>query len=389
MNGTVIICGAGPVGLVTALCLGRAGVSVCVLEKRETINVASRASTFHPPTLDILDRLGLLEPVRGRARVVRGAQYRTVAGPFARFAFDTLADLTAHPYRMHVEQAEIARAALEALERLPHVRLLFGADVLSVESAGGSAAVRFRHDGREQDRTADFVLVANGAGSALREGLGIGFDGRAYPGEVLRVITRASMAEYIPGLDGVTYLFDGNRSISLLEMHDCWRVILRPADAALAETRRDRAWVEAVLRDVLPPGIDMPPVDGWDLYRASRRLAERYAVGRVVLIGDVAHVTNTRGGMNMNCGIHDGCVVANAIVRALASGDAAPVPAAAERRHRVGATLLAERTDRSVGDLSRWAARVRAIADDPWEARAFLIETSMLDMIDREDIDAL
>ncbi len=389
MNGKVIICGAGPVGLVTALRLARAGVSVCVLEKRETINVASKASTFHPPTLDILDRLGLLEPVRGRTRVVRAAQYRTVAGPFARFPFEMLADLTEHPYRVHVEQAEIARAALDALERLPHVRLLFGADVLSVENADGAACVRFWHDGREQALEADFVLVANGAGSALREQMGIGFDGKVYPGEVLRVITRAPMADFIPGLDGVTYLFDGNRSISLLEMHDCWRVILRPSDAALDETRRDRAWVEAVLRDVLPAAIAAPPVDGWDLYRASRRIASRYAVGRAVLIGDAAHVTNTRGGMNMNCGMHDGCVIANAVLRALESGDVAPVLAAAERRHRVGSTLLAERTDRSVGDLSHWAERVRAIAADPREARAFLVETSMLDMIDREDIDAI
>ena len=53
----VIVAGAGPVGLVAAVVLAQAGVQVTLLEKREQLNQASKASTFHPPTLAILDRL--------------------------------------------------------------------------------------------------------------------------------------------------------------------------------------------------------------------------------------------------------------------------------------------------------------------------------------------
>jgi len=54
----VLIAGAGPVGLVAAANLVRGGVPVTVFEAGDDLSEESRASTFHPPTLDMLDRLG-------------------------------------------------------------------------------------------------------------------------------------------------------------------------------------------------------------------------------------------------------------------------------------------------------------------------------------------
>ena len=63
----VLIAGAGPVGLAAAANLVRGGVPVTVLEAGPDLSEESRASTFHPPTLDMLDRLGAAAPLIGRA----------------------------------------------------------------------------------------------------------------------------------------------------------------------------------------------------------------------------------------------------------------------------------------------------------------------------------
>ena len=59
----VLIAGAGPVGLVAAANLIRGGVPVTVFEAGPDLSEESRASTFHPPTLDMLDRLGAARPL--------------------------------------------------------------------------------------------------------------------------------------------------------------------------------------------------------------------------------------------------------------------------------------------------------------------------------------
>ena len=57
----VLICGAGPVGLVAGLRLARAGIETLVIDKASTVSDDFRASTFHPPTLEMLDELGLTQ----------------------------------------------------------------------------------------------------------------------------------------------------------------------------------------------------------------------------------------------------------------------------------------------------------------------------------------
>ena len=76
----VFIAGAGPVGLVAAANLVRNGVPVTVFEAGRDLSEESRASTFHPPTLDMLDRLGAAKPLISQGLVAPAFQYRSKQG---------------------------------------------------------------------------------------------------------------------------------------------------------------------------------------------------------------------------------------------------------------------------------------------------------------------
>src|SRR5215212_10834298 len=106
----VFIAGAGPVGLVAAANLVRNGVPVTVFEAGADLSAESRASTFHPPTLDMLDALGAAEPLIAQGLKAPTFQYRTKKhGLLAEFNFAAISDATKHPYRVQSEQSKLTR----------------------------------------------------------------------------------------------------------------------------------------------------------------------------------------------------------------------------------------------------------------------------------------
>src|ERR1043165_6501996 len=100
----VLVAGAGPVGLAAANVLAAAGVPVTVLEAEPRLPENLRASTFQPPTLDLLDRFGATARLIEMGRIARKVQYRDRAGWVAELDFGVLANDTQHPYRVQCEQ---------------------------------------------------------------------------------------------------------------------------------------------------------------------------------------------------------------------------------------------------------------------------------------------
>ncbi len=392
LESRVIVVGAGPVGLTAALALVERGVAVTLLEKRATLNRASRASTFHPPTLSILAELGAIEGVLAAGETAARLQYRRIedaAGgsrAFADFDLALLAGETDHPYRIHLEQAAVTPLLVERLAASGRCRLVFDAEVTAAGSDEAGAWVTARDGaGAEQRHAGACVLAADGAKSAVREAVGIAYEGSHYPGRVLRLMTTLALEELLPGLAPVSYLFaaDGS-SISLLKMPDCWRIIVRVPEAESDQAVQEPAWYLPRVRRFLPLGARELPLLGKDVYGASKMVAERYRAGRVFLIGDSAHLTNTRGGMNMNCGIHDAYALAVALAEDLGQtpgGDGlARTLAASEERRRIAVESLIPRTDRNVAGGEAWLAEIAATAADPAQARAYLRTTAMLDI---------
>jgi 2-polyprenyl-6-methoxyphenol hydroxylase-like FAD-dependent oxidoreductase len=386
-NPDVIVAGAGPVGLVAALVLAQAGQRVTVLEKRNQLNQASKASTFHPPTLTVLDRLGTYGPFEADASHVDRVQYRTTErGVLGEVSYDLLKGLTPHPFRKHLEQSRLTALLHEKLKTYPGAAIHFDSEVEGiVANDADGVVVRVLARGEHRTLTAKYLLGSDGAHSQVRAALGIACDTIPYPGRVLRARADDSLLAIIPDLAPLTYLVSESHSASFLRMPDCWRIILRMPVGTPDETAMDDAWILERMRALLPAMQALPRLVGRDVYGASQALAAQFRAGNVYLCGDSAHLTNTRGGMNMNAGIHDAYATANAMVRALRDADVAGLHRASDERLRVAREMLIPRTDSMVSQEGTWIERVSQLLTDADLARDHLSKTAMLDMVDLKD----
>jgi 2-polyprenyl-6-methoxyphenol hydroxylase-like FAD-dependent oxidoreductase len=373
----VLIAGAGPVGLALALALHRRGVAVAVLEKRAALSAASRASTFHPPTLEALDALGVFAALRpGGVQVDRILWRRVEDGGTATLDLGVLAGETRFPFRWHREQQDLTPALLGAL---PPGTVRFGAGVVALDQDAQGVTLGTGDGGTHRAR---FAIGCDGASGAVRTLAGIGAETGDYAHRVLRLLTPLDLRAHVPGLDGLGYLYDAQGSCSLLRMPEVWRLIFRippgmPDEAAMAE---DHA--RGRIARFLPALRDMP-VAGRDVYGVRKAMALAYRAGRVLLAGDAAHQTNTRGGMNMNAGIHDAMTLAATLHAVLRGGDDRLLDRWAVARLRTVRDALLPRTEARVAadpgtNPAAEVARMAALPPDA--ARAWAREASMLDI---------
>src|SRR5712691_12692696 len=130
MQERIFIAGAGPVGLVAAANLVHRGVPVTVFEAGATLSEESRASTFHPPTLDMLDTFGVAAPLIAQGLKAPRFQFRSKKhGLLAEFDFSAIADVTGNPYRVQCEQSKLTRILHDQLRNNPDFELQFDSAV--------------------------------------------------------------------------------------------------------------------------------------------------------------------------------------------------------------------------------------------------------------------
>src|SRR5262245_56990828 len=147
----VLIAGAGPVGLSAAASLVRGGVPVTVFEAGTDLSEESRASTFHPPTLDMLDRLGAAKPLIAQGLKAPAFQYRSkTQGVLGQFDFGAIADVTAHPFRLQCEQSKLTRILYDQLRAEPNFELQFDSRVQHAAQQGAGVEVKIERKGRDE-----------------------------------------------------------------------------------------------------------------------------------------------------------------------------------------------------------------------------------------------
>ena len=305
MSERVLIAGAGPVGLVAAAHLARGGVPVTVFEQGAKLSEESRASTFHPPTLDMLDALGAAEPLVAVGLKAPAFQYRTKKdGLLAQFDFAAIADATAHPYRLQCEQSKLTRILYEQMRGHPNFELEFSSAVTAVSQDASGVEVTIERGSRSEKRAGRYLIGADGASSMVRRSLGIEFEGFTWPDRLLVVSTPFDFHSVIPGLTAVNYVADPERWYFLLQIPGLWRVMFLVNEDATDERVQTPEFAQGLMAGVIP-GISNYEIDHITLYKVHQRVAKTFKLGRAFLVGDAAHINNPLGGMGMNGGIHD------------------------------------------------------------------------------------
>jgi 3-(3-hydroxy-phenyl)propionate hydroxylase len=379
----VLIAGAGPVGLVAAASLVRHGVPVTVLEAGSDLSEESRASTFHPPTLDMLDELGAAQPLIAQGLTAPRFQYRSKRqGVLGGFDFSAIADATRHPYRVQCEQSRLTRILAGQLRGNSSFELQFNSPVRQVTQDGAGVEVVIERRGRSESCAGRWLIGADGAGSDVRRALGIAFQGFTWPERFLVLSTPFDFRTVIPDLVEVSYVADPVRWHFLLQIPGLCRVMFPIAAGESDELALTPDFAQSLMATIVP-GISDYEIAHVTLYKVHQRVAKTFQLGRAFLVGDAAHINNPLGGMGMNGGIHDAI---NLTSRLAAVCNGSKPEGELERYDRQRRLVTLEyiemqsiQNKRNLeSDGLRFGEELRHIAADERRTRDYLLRVSMI-----------
>ncbi|HSV46461.1 MAG TPA: FAD-dependent monooxygenase [Ramlibacter sp.] len=310
-RGSVLVVGAGPVGLLNALGLARQGVQVELLEGEPAIVDSPRAMVYHWSVLDGLKRLGVLddaEQIGFRKQDYCYLVFKT--NERIEWSLAPLAEHTAHPYNLHLGQNKLAEIVLAHLMKLPNFRVNWNTRVTGLAQDADGVTVLAESAGQAREFRAGWLIGADGARSAVRQALDLPFEGMTWPERFVATNIRYDFERH--GYARSTLMIDDQYGaiIAKIDETGLWRCTYCES-AELPEDEVLQRMPEVF--KVLLPGAKGLELVQHSPYRMHQRSAPRYRVGRVLLAGDAAHATNPTGGLGLTSGLFDTFVLCEAL----------------------------------------------------------------------------
>ena len=335
---SILVVGAGPTGMSTAIELKRAGLDVRIIDKRDGLAEHSQALAVQARTMEQFQRYGMADEAVARGRKLRGARFYSEGRQIVVVTFDQLP--SRYPYLLFLPQSE-TEALLNAHMESLGVKTERRVELESLVQHERGVNTRLRHpDGRLEDLNVRWVVGCDGAHSTVRdktgvrfagEGVGLSFflgdlelDGPDAPEDFLSVHVRRG-----------DVVFMGR--ISEKEV----RVIV----ALHSEQEKDEhcpLTVNDFQQAVDQVGVRVKIQSaGWTTpFRVNDRQARRYRIGNVFLAGDASHIHSPVGGQGMNTGIQDAANLGWKLAAVARGGDESLLNSYEEERSEVGRALL-------------------------------------------------
>jgi 2-polyprenyl-6-methoxyphenol hydroxylase-like FAD-dependent oxidoreductase len=382
----VIIVGAGPVGLTAALALARRGIPTLLLAAESDLMMELRGSTFHPPTLDMLDAFDVVPRMIESGLKAPTWQFRDrETGPVATFDLALLAGDTSHPYRVQCEQWKLMRLLRDAYLQIPGAEIRWAHTVTAAQSLDDGVAVMADTAEGPVTLQGRYLVACDGARSAVRRALGIAFEGFTYPELFLIASTDFRFEDTLTDIAYVNYIADPNEWLVLLRVPGLWRVLVPAREDCDREQLLSDASLQDVLQRVVPRGAAYH-IAHRSIYHVHQRVAASFRAGRVLLAGDAAHINNPLGGMGMNGGIHDAFNLADKLAAIYAGADDALLDRYVRQRRTVAVEAVQQQTNRNHQILSERDPDVRRksldalrkTAGDSALARDYMLKSSMI-----------
>lgn len=291
---SVVVVGAGPVGLMAALQLSRRGISVDLIDQRDEPTNQSRAVGVHARTVELLDSLGLADEAMSIGAVIHSVRMRTKR---RQFTVELAPAETRYPFVLDIAQPDFEALLARACAAYG-VTARRGAAVTGISQDESGAGVTLA-DGTSL--RADYVIGCDGAQSTVRTQVGDRLQGDFHGMKF--VIVDADLDTDLPR-DAMSAVFDDHGALSMVSfplVPPRMRLVVAGDDGLAAEEGAVQARLDAVTggRATVTQWRWLTP------FEVKHGQVSAYRHGRVFLAGDAAHIHSPIGGHGMNTGLQD------------------------------------------------------------------------------------
>lgn len=301
------IVGAGPIGVTAALELARHGIKSVLLDDKNTVNEGSRAICIARHSMECLHQLGLAERFAGQALPwTHGSSFYRDQLVYRLRMPHTEADYYYPMYNLqqqYIEQYLVDKAAANDL-----IDLRWQSKVIDVRHDDNGVHLQVETPEGDYALNSDYVLAADGARSVVRHKLGLQLKGDAYEGRY--VIADIQMVSVHPTERRAFFDPASNPGLTILihkQPRNIWRIDYQIDEGVDAEEELQEENIRARISSVL----DMIGETGswelewWSLYQAYTLALEDYRHGRILFMGDAAHLVPIFGVRGLNSGLAD------------------------------------------------------------------------------------
>jgi 3-(3-hydroxy-phenyl)propionate hydroxylase len=301
----VLIIGAGPTGLTLANILGAAGVRAILIDKKEGPVEDPRAVSVDDAALRIMQSVKLLDEVLLNGVAGTGMRFRGSSGKIIARTQSALSEV-GFPKRTNVHQPVFEATLLNGVYRYKNIEVLMGHELTEIKAGLAStgndqpALAQFKNaSGGVLHIQADIVACCDGGRSPTRKLLGVPMDGRTFEQRWL-VLDTIDVANTERETDVYCDPARPRVRIPGPGHHVRWEFMIRPSESS-------EAFLETGYRDLLKRyrGSDEVVLASKRVYTFHARMARRWSVGNVYLLGDAAHLNPPFGGQGMINGIRD------------------------------------------------------------------------------------